>query len=322
MKRLSSWLLIGLSAMANAAPLEIEGEIIANRTMPLAPPALQDVWQLSIAELAPEGGKVKAGDVVVRFEVGDLSRQLLDNQNKLTETTREREQLLLALAERERNEALTTAEARADLDKAVRKASQPQDAIRSIDYRKLVVERARAEKRMVLQERREKLVRKQRAAELRLVETEIARLQSEVNRLSGSITALSVKAPIGGMMLYRSNFQGEKFAVGAQVWIGMAVAEIPDTTSLAVRATLPERELLRISKGDTARVRIDTAAGTLSARVVRIGQAVHSKSGVQPIPVVDLYLEFDRKATGVRPGQQVRVELDPPERRPFAQEKS
>lgn len=305
-------LLIGMSAAAQGTAFRIEGEIIAGRSVAVSPPAVQDVFQFNIAEIAPEGSTVKAGDVVVRFALGDLSRQLLESQNKLAEQTREREQLLLALEDRERKEALATAEARADLDKASRKASQSQQGvIRAIEYRKLVVERERTERRLALQIRREKLARRLRLAELQLVETEISRLQSEVDRLTASISGLSVKTPIAGMMLYRTDFGGAKFAVGSQVWMGVAVAEISDTASLAVRAELPERELRRISVGDAARVQFDTAAVTaLQARLVRLGRVVHSKSRVQPIPVMDLYLEFERKAVDIRPGQPVRVELN------------
>jgi HlyD family secretion protein len=305
-------LLIGMSAAAQGTSFRIEGEIIAGRSVALSPPAVQDVFQFNIAEIAPEGSTVEAGDVVVRFALGDLNRQLLENQNKLAEKTREREQLLLALEDRERKEALATAEAQADLEKASRKTSQSQrEALRAIDYRKLVVERERTERRMALQTRREKLARGLRRAELQLVETEISRHQSEVDRLTASISGLSVKTPIAGMVLYRTNFEGAKFAVGSQVWKGVAVAEISDTASLAVRAELPERELQRISVGDAARVQFDTAAMTdLQAKLVRLGQVVHSKSRVQPIPVVDLYLEFARTATGIRPGQPVSVELN------------
>lgn len=294
----------------NESILPLEGEIIATRTAPLGPPTLQDVWQLNIAELAPEGSVVKAGDVVVRFEVGDLSKRLLENQNALNERRSEREQLLLALAERERDEKLATADARAELDKALRKVEQPQDAIRRVDYQKLIVDRARWEQRMKLAHQRERLAAIQREAERQLLDVQIEHLQSEVARLSANIASLSVKAPLTGMMFHRSNFQGEKFAVGSQTWMGMAVAEIPDSSTLAVRAGLPERDMQRVAIGDMARIRLEGGtSSTFSGRVVKIGRSVRSKSRIQPIPVIDVGLEFDRRPAGLRSGQQVRVDI-------------
>jgi hypothetical protein len=59
------------------------------------------------------------------------------------------------------------------------------------------------------------------------------------------------------------------------------------------------------------KVHVEGGSGaTVGAKVTRIGRVVRSKSRVQPIPIVELLLEFDRRPGGVRPGQPVRIELD------------
>ena len=72
------------------------------------------------------------------------------------EKQREREKLQLTLAERERSEALKTAEAQSELEKATRKAQQPPEVVRSIDYNKLVIDRKRRERTAVLYRDRER----------------------------------------------------------------------------------------------------------------------------------------------------------------------
>jgi HlyD family secretion protein len=300
-----------LLASASSSNIQLEGEIIATRSATLAAPPLVFIWQLNIAEMVPEGSMVKTGDVVVRFETTELNRQLQENRNKLNEKLSEREKLRLSLAEAERTERMKTAEARAELEKSVRKASQPADVVRSVDYKKLILDRGRHEKRMALFERREKQAAEQRAAEMRLVEVEITRHQLEVERLTGNIESLAVKAPMDGMMLHRSGWNGAKFDVGSQVFIGLPVAEIPDMQTLAVRGLLPERELTRAVVGARARVHVEGGSGsTLNAKVVRIGRVVRSKSRVQPIPIVELVLEFAQRPSGIRPGQPVRIDLE------------
>lgn len=303
--------LILFASAASSTTLQLEGDIVATRSATLAAPPLVQIWQLNIAEMKPEGSMVKAGEVVVRFETTELNRQLLDHRNRLNEKQREREKLLLSLAERERTEQLKTSEARAELDKAVRKASQPEDVVRGIDYKKLTIDRARHEGRMALVERREKLAAEQRAAELELVEVEIRRHELEIERLTRNIESLAVKAPMSGMMLRRAGWNGVKFDVGNQVFIGLPVAEVSDMQSLAVRGLLPERDLARATVGARARVHVEGGSGaTLHATVVRIGRVVRSKSRVQPIPIVELLLELDRAHAGLRPGQPVRIDLE------------
>jgi HlyD family secretion protein len=307
-------LLVGL-ALASAAtaappPLTLDGEIVARRSAAILPPAIDDLWQLNITELVADGRPVEAGQVVVGFDGGELQKNLLEKQSALKEKQTQRERLRLDLAERERNERLATEQQRATLEKAQRKATQPAELLKRVDYQKLVIEREQAQAQMRLVERREVLAAEQRRQELRLLEAEIAQLQADVTQFTASLAALKVTAPRAGVMLHKSNWQGEKFDVGSQVWRGQAVAEIPDPASLAVRAQLPERELLRLAPGMRARVSVEGGAGrALGATVEEIGRVVRSKSRVQPVPVIDVLLALEGDFSGLKPGQPVRVEL-------------
>ena len=150
----------------------------------------------------------------------------------------------------------------------------------------------------------------QRQQERRLTASELTQLEADVTRLQASLAALNLPAPRSGVMMHRSSWSGEKFDVGSQVWLGQTVAEIPDTTSLAVRAELPERDLLRVAVGAPARIVVEGGGGSVHrGTVAAIGRAVRSKSQVQPIPVLDLEIDLDDPGARLRPGQSVRVEL-------------
>jgi HlyD family secretion protein len=306
-------LLAALAGTASGADeaLRLDGEIFARSSAALSPPTIEELWNLNITQLHPDGAPVKQGEVVVVFDGGETQKRLLEKQSTLKEKQTQWERLRLDLAERERNERLATEQQRATLEKARRKATQPVDLLRRVDYRKLVIEREQAEDQMRLTERREALAAEQRRQELRLIESELALLQQEVTMLQDAIGLLTLKAPRDGMMLHRTNFQGEKFDVGAQVWRGMTVAEIPDLATLAVRAQLPERHFRDVRIGQKARVMADGGAGrALAATVQDIAPAVRSKSRVQPIQVLDVTLALHGDTAGLKPGQTVRVELE------------
>jgi HlyD family secretion protein len=303
---LSLW----LAGTAHAAPLTLDGEIVARDSAAIMPPAIDDLWQLNITQLTPDGRAVKQGDVVVTFDGGEVQKTLLEKQSALKEKQTQLERLRLDVAERERSERLATGEQRAKLEKAQRKATQPADLLGRNDYRKLVIEREQAQAQMTLAEKREVLAAEQRRQELRLIGSEIAQLENDVAQLTRSIGALRVTAPRDGVMLHKSNWQGEKFDVGSQVWRGQAVAEIPDLATLAVRAQLPERELTRLQPDAKARVSLEGGAGrALRATVQDIGRVVRSKSRVQPVPVLDVMLTLEGDLAGLKPGQPVRVEI-------------
>ena len=302
-------LLLPLASL-QAQTLRMDGEVFARSSVMIAPPAIDDLWQLNITQLAGDGAPVKAGDMVVVFDGGETQQRLVQKQSALAEKTSERDKLLLDLAERERTEHLATIEQRSKFDKAVRKASQPETAVARVDYRKLVIERREHERLATLAEARERLAAEQRRQELRLLDAELQQIRTEVESLQAAIASLTVTAPRDGVMMHRTSWNNEKFAVGSQVYRGQSVAEIPDLATLAVRATLPERDLLRLAPGAPVRVSAEGGAGAaLDGRVADIGRIVRSRSRVQPVPVVDVLIELDGDTGKLKPGQSVRVQL-------------
>lgn len=298
------------AARPAAEALRIDGEVYAQRSAQLMPPPVDRVWQFNITRLADDGAQVQEGEPVVAFDSSELVRQLGDTRSKRDAKQRELENLDLDLAERARTSALATAEAKAAMEKAQRKTGQPRELIAALEYGKLVEERRRTERRAALAQRREQLAAVQRREERRLVASELAQLEADAARLEASIAAMDLAAPRSGVMMHRSSWSGDKFDVGSQVWLGQTVAEIPDTTTLAVRAELPERELLRVAVGAPVRIVVEGGGGSVHrGRVAAIGHAVRSRSQVQPIPVLDLEIALDDPGAKLRPGQSVRAEL-------------
>lgn len=304
-------LAVALVALAQPAreTLSIDGEVYARKSAVLSPPGIENLWMLNITRIAPDGERVKKDEVVLAFDGNQLQQQLVEKMGKLAEKERALESLQLDLAERERDATLATAEAQAKLDKAMRKTSQPETLIAAVEYRKLVIDRDLAQRRLALTQRREVLAAEQRRQERRLLQSERAQLARDVEQLQSSLAALEVKAPRGGLMQHKSNWRGEKFDTGSQVFRGQGVAEIPDPSTLAVRASLPERELTRVRPGMPVRVVSEGAGTAVDGTVSAIGQAVRSKSRVQPVPIVDMEVTLPSGSLPLKPGQTVRVEL-------------
>lgn len=303
-------LLCAVALPALADTLKIDGEVYARETASLMPPSVDALWQFTVTQLAPDGAPVKQGEMVLAFDGGELSQQLVSKQSVLKEKQTQLGKLQLELADRARDATLATAEAQSGRAKAELKTQQPESLVAGIEYKKLLVARRQAQRKFELALVRERAAAEQRLQERRLLESEVAQLQSEVDQLQASLAAMNVPAPRSGLMMHRSRWNGEKFDVGSQVWRGQAVAEIPDTSTLAVRAELPERDLQRVALGAAARIVIEGGAGrSLSGKVAGIGRAVRSKSRVQPIPVLDLEIALDDSSAALKPGQAVRVEL-------------
>ena len=312
MKHLSIVLLMSAISFSCIAKNEVsmDGEIVALKRSSLLPPAIDELWNMTLTQLAPDGEPVKRGQPALSFDGSEVMKRLQTKQSELAEKKTQREKLKLELAERERTDKLATQEQQSRAEKAQRKASQPASLIRRVDYQKFVIEKRQTERLLNLARQREILVAQQRRLEWQVIESETRNLEADVQQLKIALTSLNVMAPQDGLMQHQSSWQGEKFAVGSQVFRGQEVAGIADLSSLAVRAQLNERDYTRVILNARVKISVEGSAGiALSGQIVEISRAVRSKSRTQPIPVIDVLIKLDKTSYKIKPGQTVRVEL-------------
>lgn len=303
---------VAAPAAATQQPVQATGEVYARSKVAVMPPQIQGLWQLKVTQMAGDGELVKQGQPIVSYDGGELMKKLTSTRSELEEKLRQQEKLRLELAVKARTESVDEAKTVADARKAERKASEPADYVPGVKYKKLIIERHKARELEKLGIAHAQAEVADRKAEQAQADADVARLKADVTRLQSAVGELNVKAPRDGIFLHASMWNGDKVDVGSQVWRGQSIAMIPDLNTLAVRASLPERDALRVHRGDA--VRIDLAGGSgqiLTGRVRDIGAEVHSKSRVEPVPVIDLDISIDPSDVSLKPGQPVNVEIEP-----------
>jgi len=297
-------------AVLHEEPLYIDGEIFARQSLTISPPTVDGLWQMTVTQMAGDGEFVKKGATVVVFDGAEVMKNLTTKKGQRGEKLRTQEQLKLDLADRAHEAELATAQAKADMDKAQRKANQPKDYIARVDYQKLVVARTKAEHKLALTIGRERIAAEGRIAEQHMVDADVNQLKSDVEKLQDSLSALTVVAPRDGIVVHQDDWKGGKIDVGSQIWLGQSVAQMPDLSTLEVHAALPERELTRVHRNQRVRVVISGGGDrSLSGSISDIGYSVHSKSRVEAVPVVDVTVQLDESDFKVKPGQAVQVEI-------------
>ncbi|MEO8778494.1 MAG: HlyD family efflux transporter periplasmic adaptor subunit [Rhodanobacter sp.] len=292
------------------APVQVDGEVYAQSSLAISPPTVEGLWQMTVTQMAGDGAQVKKGDMVAAFDAGTVVKDLTAKQGELIEKQRTQEQLRLDLADRARDAELATAKAQAEMDKAQRKAAQPKEYMARVDYQKLVIARVKAERVLALTRQREQVAREERAAEQHMADADVSELEVEVKSLKTGLASLTVSAPRAGIVLHQDSWGGGKIDIGSQIWLGQSVAQMPDLSTLAVRAALPERDLSRVHVDQP--VEVVLAGGgdrRIDGHIAEVGSTVHSKSRVEPVPVVDLVVRLDPVKLKLKPGQSVRVTI-------------
>jgi len=291
--------------------VEATGQLVSADTVILMPPVVKNTWNFTIAFMAPEGSQAMPGMPVLAFD-DKQQRDLLQNRRgELEEKRREAERTTLTAAQRAKDDELELARLQSDAERARRKAEQPAEGLASLEYRKLQLDRERADASLSLLQRKLVLGERARRLEGELLQSEIQRLSLEVQRLEGEIERLKIPAPRAGLVIHRTDWENNKLSVGQQVWLGQEVMEIPDLGRMRARVQVPEREAASIAVGQPVRISLEAARNRVFAgRVASLGRVFRSKSSSQPAVVFDTEIEIlDPDPELMRPGMAVTAQI-------------
>lgn len=288
-----------------------EGVIEAARVTLITVPA-QPRRRGRIGWLAPEGSEVAAGEVVARLDREEIEQQLEDANGELERNRIERLQTqsesAKALAGAEAQRAL----AEIDLDAARRFKRTDTELYSRLEIVEDAVDEELASDRRGHAEEIGALRRKLAATDLELlaIEAEKARLDLEAAR--DGLNALEVRAPHAGLLTWHRDFRGEPPQVGAYVWPGQTLAELPDLSALEAEVYVLEADAAGLEVGKPARVVIEAHPERVyDAVIARVDTLARPRSEGSPVQYFGVTLELaETDAAVMKPGQRVRATLE------------
>ncbi len=292
--------------------LTLTGELEAARGETIAVPDLPQ-WQSSIKWLATDGASVKTGERVAE----------LDNTSFTTDLDSKRQTELQARQELEQKESEWKADLeqkqldfdsrQSEYEKAKIDASVPKEilSLREYDDRQLKLQRASvefaktrdllaAQKHEVAADRDNLLLRLQKA-------------QREIRIAEKAIESVVLRAPRDGIVIIRDHpWEGRKIQAGDTVWVGFALALIPEMSSMRVSAALADVDDGRIQTGMPATVVLDGYPGmTFRGKVATISAVAQETARQSLRRAFKVTLSLDHiDATRMRPGLSARAIVD------------
>ncbi len=242
--------------------LQLRGEIRPVRSVVLTAPSTGS--DLQIVELATNGAKVAAGDVVVTFDPTVQQRTLETKQSELKQAESEIER---TLAEQRRR----VAAAQSELDeakKALERARldvQGNELRARIEAENFVITAANAEAHVRELEKKVEGERMAAQADVAIARQKRDKALFDVRDTERILGSLQVRAPIAGSISLLPNFRAggpgmrnaPEFKRGDRAWFGAPIAELPDLTSIQLTARVDEADRGRVQIGSGVRVRVD-----------------------------------------------------------------
>lgn len=287
-----------------------QGNLQAVKATPVAvPPGVPGPFR--IGWVAPDGSRVKQGDVVIRFDPSAIEKQLIDAEDELREARlkmeKEQVQGLSEVRKLERDAAM----ARVELENS--RQFQKKDAL--IFSRSEIIE---SDIDQELAQEREEHAEAAQGTRRRLSGTETALLQIKIRQADAKIQqarqglqALTVAAPHDGVLILKRNWRGETTRVGDSVWNGQPLAEIPDLSTMEAEVYVLEADAGGLKPGRPATLAVESAPGvTYPASIARVDALAKPRVPGSPVQYFAVTLKLDRTDTRVmKPGQRVRAVL-------------
>ena len=211
-------------------------------------------WNFQIVNLVAEGKQVKAGEQLITFEAQRIREDLqrfqneLDQANKELEKTRtqidlERQELKTKLAAAENNyEKLKLKQTRDDGSRVAEQDRRGPPGLRTGAPREVEAIKERIDWH-----------KKSSEATYQIIVSKKARAENKVNEIKKGMENFQAKADRDGVVIYKTKWNGDKFRVGENVWMGQMILEIPDLNTIIAEAFVPEVDIGKVKPGPARR---------------------------------------------------------------------
>lgn len=235
------------------------GELSAHRSVQLTAPL--DVPDLQIVWLAPAGGPVKAGEIVIKFDPSRSQQELKEKTAALTQAQASLDQAVAQARITAEQDKLDLQAATYQVEKAKLEASK-QAIVSAIQGQESEIDLGLSEEKLKVQQSAAMLHKKSDEAKT----ASLARLrdeaQAQVELTKRRLVMMDIHSPLNGIITYLPNYsQGwmnaQPFRIGDHAVPGGAVAEVPDLSTLQMESKVEEVDRGRINVGDAVLVHVD-----------------------------------------------------------------
>ena len=291
--------------------VKANGELESSTSALIAPPSIARMWQYQIKTMQPENSHVKKGQVVVSFDDKQIRDKFIDKQGNLARAKKQLENAQSKELIKEHELTLKVAEMKMNYDKAKRKAEIVDNSRSEVERKKSQIDFTIASNDLTLAKSKQAYQQQSKELNLKTIQSKVIRLQNEVDGYLQDIERLKVKAPIDGLVIYKTNFEGEKSSIGESVQFGQPVIELAVLENMQVKAQIDEPDSGKIAPGQAVKITIDGSSEiVVSGKIDRLGQVFREKSPQDKRRIVDAIVSIDDLDTSViRPGLTARLEI-------------
>lgn len=302
------------SAVAVRTDLQVivpaDGALEATKASPVAVPRVP-TGALKVKEPAPEGTLVAPGDVVTVFDDTQLTIELSNHRASFRSAERRIDRNRLEGSIEKGAISVMKDVAQLEEEHVSEFAAADPEVYSKIEMLKDQVRLTDAQETIVFANAGLRLRGEYYDIEDRILGVEREQAGGKAGRAETSLGQLVLKAPLGGMVVYKKNWRGASASVGDTLWPGNVVMSIVDPTSVALRAYLLERDALGVAAGAPATVTVDAwPERTFNGKVRSVADIASPIERGSPVKYFEVWIDLDDGDPQLlKPGMKARSRI-------------
>ena len=277
----------------------------------IRPPSFPNLHQFKILSLAPEGARVKEGDLLVRFDPTQTMKKLREEMTNLQKTQEEYQKKTAALELSVKDQELTLEEARVEAERAENKLLEAREFESILKVREAKYHADLARKRVKMLRRKLASSRQSADLQLQILKGSEKLYRHRIADHHRALEVLAVEAPIPGVVVYGTNRQNQKIRVGNEVYKAQTVLNLPDLSTLMVKGRVAEIDAGKIRLGQPVTVSLDAIPErTFSGRIVETSSLFIRATFDRLIKVLEIKVKLDEiDQRRMRPSMAARLQV-------------
>ncbi|MDP9361778.1 MAG: efflux RND transporter periplasmic adaptor subunit [Acidobacteriota bacterium] len=292
-----------------AGDVVLTGELRAARGEELAVPRLPQ-RTTTIKWIAPDGAEMKQGDRVVELDNSTFSSNLDAKRQAVAQAQQQLQQKDAEGTADTLEKQLDVERKRSEYDKTKLDAAVPREIVSGRDFndRQIKFKRAEVELAKAIDVLKSQWTSVKSDRDNLILSLQKA--QRELTIAERAINELILRAPHGGIVVIRDHpWEGRRFQEGDGVFIGWALAQFPEMTSLQVEADLADVDDGRIGAGMPATIVLDAYPSiSFPGRVTSISAVAQESSRTSLRRAFRVIVALARlDPARMRPGLSARV---------------
>ncbi len=289
------------------------GLLEAKSSVPVGCPTVGNERRFKIVRVVPEGTQVAEGDFLMEFDSSDFSTRLRDAQTSFQRQQEQYQQRRSSRDNQVRDNKLTLEQARADLDKLNAKLEQQAELESALTIAITKIQRDMQQTRVNMLERKIQLQDESSRLDLQIARSNESHFKSRMEDLLDTMDSLVIRAPVGGVVIYRRDYNQEPYAeVGKDVNPMNPVLEIPDLSTMRVKVLVDEIDAGKVRVGQKSRIIVPALQGmAFDGKVIELSAILKQASYDRAAKIAEARVELDagQDLSLLRPGMSANVQV-------------